>query len=1533
MQEHDRYKRLSAEPLEARHLLAASPVITEFMASNGDALRDGDGNTPDWIEVLNPGDQAADLAGYRLTDRPDQPSRWVFPSVQLDPGERLVVFASGQDTDDYVDAAGNLHTNFALGAGGEYLALIAQDGSILSQFGDDRTDYPPQRQDVSYGVAQRVTLVDGSSGSHFQVPLSDRLGIDWTQTDFDAVAAGFLAGRAAIGFESRPQDRDNFASEIQTPLPPRTHAVYLRTEFTIHDADAVVDLLLRVKYDNALVVYLNGAKVAEANAPSDPQWFTPAPDGSRRDSEALEFADFDLSDSRSQLVDGNNVLAFHLMGNLQDDSDMLLVPHLVAGVSNMATAVGRAAKTGYMASPTPGAPNVSNSEVVSELVADTRFSVDRGFFDQPLQVEITSQTPGAEIRVTTDGSQPTAATGELYTGPISISTTTTLRAAAFKADALPTNVDSHSYVFLDDVIRQPARIEGIPSSIDLEMDPDVVDDPRYSDEIIDSLLAVPTLSITLASDNFFGARTGIYTNPRQRGAEWERAASIEMLRNDGVDGFQEDGGIRIFGNGSRGQLKKTFRLVFRGAYGAKKLRYPLFPDSPVEKFDNLILRPQNAHSWRSTRQIDRLQTDYMEDAFARDAAAAMGKFDGHAAFVNLYINGLYWGLYTVVERPDAGFAEEYLGGDDEDYDAINRRPLQYGGNGTEAIDGDLEAWRQMIAQARTDLSEPTNYAAIQQYVDPESLIQQFLIHQYMAHNDGPEMFLHNNMRLVRRREPGATFHPFVWDMERSFVDLKQRINISVDVPDTLSEVYTAMQANPEFRMLYADLAHKYLLNDGALTAEASTARYLNRVAQIESAIVAESARWGDNQPNPVTPGRPFTRDIEWQAEIDRMVNDYFPQRPSVLISQLRSVGLYPKIDAPRLDQHGGAIASGFQLSIRNSGDGGTILYTLDGVDPRQIGDAVSPAARLYDGHRLALNADTNVKARILLDGQWSALTEADFYVEGPGSPFHLRVTELNYHPHEANLVPDLGEFDADRRLFQFIEVMNTSTHTVDLTGVHFTQSVEYVFPDGMRLEPSQRVVVVSHAQAFRSRYGVGPFVAGEFARGVLSESGGLVELRDPLGRRIQSFRFDDQEGWPSRADGLGSSLEIVDPTADARDPANWRDSLAFGGSPASELIDNLAAVVVSEALAQPVVGLSDLVELHNMSAHPVDIGGWYMSNSGADYFQFRVPASTVLPAHGYAVFTEAELGFGLNGAQGDDLWLIQAEPDGQPLAFVDHVWFGPTGKGVSVGRWPQLPGELLPLTAPTFGSANQELLVGDVTMSEVHYAPLDPDGDRRRFRANDFEFIELYNRSDRTVDLTGWRLAGGVEYQFPAGTGIDPQRSLVVVPFDSSDASLSAIFRVMLDADAATMLLGPYSGDLDDAGDEVLLQRKDPASIDVVGSAPYLTVDETEYGTQAPWPADIVGTGDSLHRAASNDLGRLADSWRAGLATPGSTSFFVRTPGDANGDGSFDQLDLVVVLQAGKYQSLEFADWHEGDWNGDGLFDRLDIVAALHAGE
>ena len=195
------------EALEPRHLLAARPVITEFVAANDNGLLDEDGDDPDWIEVLNFGDDVAELRGWYLTDDANDLTKWRFPELTLPVGESIVVFASNKDRDI---AGRELHTNFRLSSRGEYLALVEPDGvTIASEFGDA---FPQQVTDVSYGIPTSVattTLVQDGALARVLIPTDDTLDPvgntlagTWLDPELDDRGSGWFDATTGIGFEA-----------------------------------------------------------------------------------------------------------------------------------------------------------------------------------------------------------------------------------------------------------------------------------------------------------------------------------------------------------------------------------------------------------------------------------------------------------------------------------------------------------------------------------------------------------------------------------------------------------------------------------------------------------------------------------------------------------------------------------------------------------------------------------------------------------------------------------------------------------------------------------------------------------------------------------------------------------------------------------------------------------------------------------------------------------------------------------------------------------------------------------------------------------------------------------------------------------------------------------------------------------------------------------------------------------------------------------------------------------------------------------
>ena len=191
-------------------------------------------------------------------------------------------------------------------------------------------------------------------------------------------------------------------------------------------------------------------------------------------------------------------------------------------------------------------------------------------------------------------------------------------------------------------------------------------------EIEAGLKALPKLAIDVDPDDLFGAAKGIYTHPLETGPNWERAASIQLSFPDQSEGFKIDCGIRIQGGWNRRpeeSPKHAFRLVFRKKYGAGKLHFPLFDGAEPRAFDELILRAGCNNTWLHWSGEERRRGDYLRDQWMRDRYRAMGHPSARGDFVHLYLNGRYWGIYNLVERPAAEFAAAHFGGRPNEYDA------------------------------------------------------------------------------------------------------------------------------------------------------------------------------------------------------------------------------------------------------------------------------------------------------------------------------------------------------------------------------------------------------------------------------------------------------------------------------------------------------------------------------------------------------------------------------------------------------------------------------------------------------------------------------------------------------------------------------------------------------------------------------------------------------------------------------------------------------------------------------------------------
>ena len=502
----------------------------------------------------------------------------------------------------------------------------------------------------------------------------------------------------------------------------------------------------------------------------------------------------------------------------------------------------------------------------------------------------------------------------------------------------------------------------------------------------------------------------------------------------------------------------------------------------------------------------------------------------------------------------------------------------------------------------------------------------------------------------------------------------------------------------------------------------------------------------------------------------------------------------------------------------------------------------------------------------------------------------LAITELNYHPYDPSEEEAAAGYGDDDD-FEFVELVNLGDEWIDLTGVAFTVGITFDFiTEGSLtgLLPGEYVVLVRDFDAFSARYGVVDNVAGEYSGG-LGNSGETITLVDVFGETIQEFTYDDfaDAGWPERADGDGSSLEVIDPHGDYNDPDNWRPSNELFGSPGAAGEGPLRDIVINEVLSHTDYPLVDAIELHNTSAQDIEIGGWWLSDNSNDFLKFQIPADAVIPAGGYAAFYEghyvggilefdqqtefggpSEKGFALDAHYGDEVWLLLDQGDGSPKRFADHVEFGPILNGESYGRWPDGQGELYPMITRTLGEPNSGPRIGpSAIISEVMYNPPDPGGG---ILPEDLEFVEIYNLTDQPLSLNHWRLlSGGADFAFPPETTLGSHEALVVVRFDpATDPIRLADFRNHYAIGSEVLIVGGYADPLSDTGERVqLLFWDDPPAEDLTYFPPSLE-DEANY--EDTWHPSTDGNGDSLNRLGTNVWGNDPDSWAPRAPSPGS---------------------------------------------------------------
>ena len=623
----------------------------------------------------------------------------------------------------------------------------------------------------------------------------------------------------------------------------------------------------------------------------------------------------------------------------------------------------------FFLDPSPEAVNGAGTE---GFVGDTKFSVDRGFYEDAFELTVTSDTPFATLVITTDGSAPSAQNGFAVAGDsngvrhtFTVDTTSTVRAMALRDGWQATNVDTQTYLFPDHVILQDET--GLPNTwghagADYEMDPAIVNDPSYQGVLVDGLLSIPTLSLVTDVDHWFHRSRGIY--PQGKGEPVP--VSAEWLLPDSTPGFQVDGSVEIQGGSSTNRWKSdklSMQLKFKREYGDAKLEYPLFGEEAASEFDTLIVDARLNQAWHygggASPDSQRDRAQYTRDQFVADLQNALGGQGPHGRWVHVYLNGVYWGIHNLHERPDEHFAAAYYGGAADDYDVIKHND--------EVVNGSFSNYRQLLNAVNGNIAAASQYAIVADMLDIDAFIQYMQVNYFVGNTDWAH---HNWYASFNRVAEDGRWRFHSWDAEHVLKGLRDDATGRDDAQGP-THIHVRLMRNETYRLKFMDAVQENFFGDGVFTPERATELYQQRAEEVYEAVVPESARWGDNRRR-----QPYTRDVEWVQERDRLLDGYFPQRTDIVVQQLRNRGYFHAFDAPRFTPSEGMVEAGAGVEILGSGQ---IFYTMDGTDP------VDSATRVAYSGPLEIAMQTTLRVRSRVSGTWSALVEATFLPAGlPG---------------------------------------------------------------------------------------------------------------------------------------------------------------------------------------------------------------------------------------------------------------------------------------------------------------------------------------------------------------------------------------------------------------------------------------------------------------------------------------------------------------------------------------------------------------------
>ncbi|NWK57540.1 CotH kinase family protein [Verrucomicrobiaceae bacterium N1E253] len=1144
------------------------------MADNDSGIRDEDGDRSDWIEIHNDGSQVLDLAGWHLTDESSDLVKWRFPSVQLDAGASLLVWASSKDRRV---SGSELHTNFKLSKGGEYLALVAPDGaSVEHAFSPS---YPPQVADVSYGMSSGVvtsTVVRAGAEAQAGVPLdaSDFAGhfAAWNSDIAGSFSSsGWRTVHTGAGYDANSGYGSWLGADanFQSDLRYQTYSLFLRVKFQLDDPDVVSELKLRMRWDDGMVAYINGVRVASDAAPDDLSWNAQAT-ANRNESLNEDWTTFSIDPAQVGLQEGENLLAIQCMNVTLSSSDLLILPELDVLIPSEST------ESLYFTSPTPGSMNGGGSIDLPPLVSEVTDVVDPLPLGGPASVPIT-------VHATVSKTMHNVETVRLYYRRMfEPEVMLTMRDAGTQGDVLsgdgiytvqiPT-VDMAS----GEMMRWRVEAEDEEGNV---MAMPRYADPTDSDQYFGTIAHDPSLATSsLPVLHWF------IENPSAANSRGGTRACYYYLGR-----FYDNIQVDLHGQTTSGFGKKSYDIDFN-----KGNRF-LWKEGEGEVKDINLL----------TNWADKTK---MRNTLAYEIFKKAGAAHHYAFPVRVQQNGSFFSIADMVEDGDDRFLERIgLDGNGALYKMYNR--LTGPGSKKTRLDEGNDDIKALVAALDESRSQSLRRLYAYDNVDIPSTVN-YLAGLVLA---GSQDQGHKNYYVYRDSDGTGEWMPIVWDVDLSLGhdwggqgyfddDLNTNNVLQLGASNRLKTlIWDSPELNAMFVRRVRTLMDEILQESSTPLAERYFENRIDALAEMmDPAGVASGAsdadldftKWGSWQDGG---GYSTSDEHRMRAQAERLKNDYLPGRraylyssapesdglsipaapsPSPLVSldlldfnpesgnQAEEYLVLKNWGAESLDLSGWTLRGAVEMTIKP----GTVLPAGDGEAASQYRGLLH-IAKEVSAFRARASGPTGGEYRFIqggYSGQLSARGETlELYdakgrlvdsmtYSGAPTPAQesLRVVEINYHPAD----PSAAELEAlpgvTAEDFEWLELVNIGADELSLQGARFDEGVDYVFSAVVDLSPGEHLLLVKNQEAFVLRYGNLTNVYGPYD-GQLANGGERLKLVDVSGEEILDFSWNDK--WYPPSDGAGYTLVIRDPYCDFRrfdEVSSWGIGEVVSGTPGS----------------------------------------------------------------------------------------------------------------------------------------------------------------------------------------------------------------------------------------------------------------------------------------------------------------------------------------------------------------------------------------------